>query len=593
MYGSSPKAAGESAHDWVRELAPLRERSIKAIIDVSNKCNLRCRMCHFSFDDVFHQPAQHMRPEAFTRLAASILPHAHTLVLSAGNEPLMSPHFVEILKIASHYRVPEVYFITNGQLLTKTTAEAILEYGVTQVQISADGSTKRTYEYIRRGASFERLCGNLRYLSERKKALGRTLPLLQFNVVLMRSNLEELDTYVDLAESLGVEWIAARHLLQMSGLGMEQESLNHDHKFANYQFRRFMQRIDRSETVTVVTFPDFFDVADAVEPREESASIECTHGLASNLGQSRDLKPDGPAATPSGLDAPILPNGPDLNHRNETSALASHVRRSVYQRVLREICRIPRNCRRLLHRLYRAIAGPAQQTQRTLTLLRPECAPPFGCFDLPPEASVHSNNAIHLEGWALSRKEVAYITIERERSPADGETADSRGFIEIGRAKIINGSRPDVARVYPSHPNSWRSGWAFELRREMISDKERFETMIRVVAHDSDGNCADIGRRLIVFSREVEAKPYLFCARPFDSVFVDSVGNVRPYPDCRVEAPFGSLLNPAASFEEIWRGKEFTDLRQRIINRDPPSMCVTCAHFINRNVDDPAYFVPR
>jgi hypothetical protein len=231
--------------------------------------------------------------------------------------------------------------------------------------------------------------------------------------------------------------------------------------------------------------------------------------------------------------------------------------------------------------------------RRTLTLLRPECAPPFGCFDLPPEASVHSNNAIHLEGWALSRKEVAYITIERERSPADGETADSRGFIEIGRAKIINGSRPDVARVYPSHPNSWRSGWAFELRREMISDKERFQTMIRVVAHDSDGNWADIGRRRIVFSREVEAKPYLFCARPFDSVFVDSVGNVRPYPDCRVEAPFGSLLNPAASFEEIWRGKEFTDLRQRIINRDPPSMCVTCAHFINRNVDDPAYFVPR
>lgn len=249
MYGPPPNyTSGTSKVDWARELAPLGERSLKVIIDISNKCNLRCRMCHFSFDHVFRQPARHMRPELFARVAAEVLPRAHTLVLSAGNEPLMSPWFTDILKIAAEYKVPELYFLTNAQLLTEKVAEAVLDCGVTQVQISADGATKPTYEYIRRGASFERLKNNLQHLSERKRALGRKLPLLQFNVVLMRSNLEELDRYVDLAEDTGVEWIAARHLLQMVGLDMERESLDHDHALANHHFRRFFDRVEPSHS---------------------------------------------------------------------------------------------------------------------------------------------------------------------------------------------------------------------------------------------------------------------------------------------------------------------------------------------------------
>lgn len=85
MYGTPPVwVADDETPDWTRELAPLAGRPLKAIIDVSNKCNLRCRMCHFSFDNVFHQPARHMRPETFARIAASVLPHAHTSCFRPG-----------------------------------------------------------------------------------------------------------------------------------------------------------------------------------------------------------------------------------------------------------------------------------------------------------------------------------------------------------------------------------------------------------------------------------------------------------------------------------------------------------------------------
>src|SRR5437762_13176675 len=110
MYGFKPTQI-EGGPDWAMKLAPLAPRRLKVIWDISNKCNLRCRMCHFSFDHVFHQTANFTSPALFERIAASALPLAHTLILSAGNEPLISPHFIDILKIAARYSVPHLLFL--------------------------------------------------------------------------------------------------------------------------------------------------------------------------------------------------------------------------------------------------------------------------------------------------------------------------------------------------------------------------------------------------------------------------------------------------------------------------------------------------
>jgi hypothetical protein len=127
----------------------------------------------------------------------------------------------------------------------------------------------------------------------------------------------------------------------------------------------------------------------------------------------------------------------------------------------------------------------------------------------------------------------------------------------------------------------------------MVSTAESVRAVVHAVAHSVDGRSADLGKRVISFSTESVAKPYLFCSKPFDSLFIDSKGDVRPYPDCRPEHPFGSLAEGGASLQDIWFGKDFQTLRNRIIDRDPPPMCLNCAYFINRNVDDPGYFVPR
>jgi MoaA/NifB/PqqE/SkfB family radical SAM enzyme len=551
MYGPAPKLREqENEADWARTLAPLGPGRLKVIIDVSNKCNLRCQMCHFSFDDVFHQPAHHMRPELFERVAASLLPHAHTLVLSAGNEPLVSPWFTEILRLVAPYKIPYVYFLTNAQLLTERISEAVIEAGVTQVQISADGATKETYERIRRGASFERLLRNIRYLTEQKRERQLPLPRLQFNIVLMKSNLEELELYVDLAEQLGVEWIAARHLLQITGLEMEHESLSHDRARANHYFKRFLRRAEKSATVKVISFPDLFDGERLNEPALDGRPAEAAFsspqpGLAS------------------------AENG-----------------RSIPARILREIRRVPRN---VLRHLRGRDAGNRKRTQPRRDPLLPR-----GAVDFPPEAELRVNNAVELQGWASDQEQLRRVLIEREPFAGDAATAiNERGFVRVGEATILSGERPNSPGTFQRFPHRVRLGWEFQLRREMISDTNPFDAVIQVVAENLHGRCAVIGHRSVTFASDASAAPYLFCSRPFDSVLIDSRANVTPYPDCRVPAPYGSLASADVSFSEIWHGGDFTELRRRIIQRDPPEMCLTCAHFINRNVDDPSYFVPR
>jgi molybdenum cofactor biosynthesis enzyme MoaA len=170
------------------QLAPLHARPLTVLFDISNKCNLRCRMCYFSYDSVFLRRAQFMSPETFERIASSVIPLAHTLFLSAGCESLTSPHFIDILRIAARFRPPQIKLLTNGLLMGAHESRALVDCGVTQVHVSLEGATRATYERIRRGADFEMLVANLALLRDIKHERRSHLPLVQFNVTLMNSN---------------------------------------------------------------------------------------------------------------------------------------------------------------------------------------------------------------------------------------------------------------------------------------------------------------------------------------------------------------------------------------------------------------------
>ncbi|MCR5879960.1 radical SAM protein [Phenylobacterium sp. J367] len=402
MFG--PIDRRDPVTDWAEKLAPLAPHSLKVLLDVSNKCNLRCRMCHFSYDTVFYRPSQYMTPDAFAQIAAKVFPYAREVVLSAGSEPLTSPHFVEILQIAGQYGLPELKFLTNAQLLTPEIGEAVIAHGVTQIDVSIDGATKATYEHIRRGGSFERLKANLARLTARKRELGVATPLLQFNLTLMRANLGELDAFVDLAEELGVARIGARHLMPYDGLGMDLESLSHVPDEADAAFRRFLDRAARS-AVKVINFPDFF------RPEPPAPAMPCAAPLV-----------DAAAPEPATF-APAARN---------TLPLAAHV-------------------------------------------------------DQPAVPVVEAGDVLLLQGWAVDGGGRPRVVVERDAMAVDPpELVQPNWRVRMGEARFVNGSRFDIAELFPDHPGNNASAWTFEVRREDIWSAPR--------VHDAPA-CDGRGRR--------------------------------------------------------------------------------------------------
>jgi radical SAM protein with 4Fe4S-binding SPASM domain len=66
----------------------------------------------------------------------------------------------------------------------------------------------------------------------------------------------------------------------------------------------------------------------------------------------------------------------------------------------------------------------------------------------------------------------------------------------------------------------------------------------------------------------------IFCASPWMMLFISPNGDVHPCSHRQNDPPFGNLA--AQSFEEIWNGRAFLELRRRLYYHDLEGRCLTC-----------------
>ncbi len=226
-------------------------------LDVINKCNLRCVMCHYSDPIVAKKPAQSISAEQFAEYFSQVSPYVKDIMLSCGDEPLMSKHFVEILDVIAAEPVPrDVGFCTNAMLMTSRIRNAMISKGATYVLLSMDGATKSTMERIRVGSSYDRVVGNIKALRDLRASTGARFPLMVLDFVMMRSNIHEGPIYVKMAKELGVGLLDFRHAVPSSYWDDIPEKMESHPKVFNYYRRRI---VEEAAAVGIdVVIPDAF-----------------------------------------------------------------------------------------------------------------------------------------------------------------------------------------------------------------------------------------------------------------------------------------------------------------------------------------------
>jgi radical SAM protein with 4Fe4S-binding SPASM domain len=194
-------------------------------MDVTNQCNLRCVMCYFSDERVYKRKREDISVADFIRTAEQVFPLCAHVSLSFGTEPLLHRQFGELLAITQRYCVPSVGITTNGLLLNENLINQMIQSGLHHIAISVDAATKQTYEKVRVGASFEKLLATIQALSDAKERLGSVIPRIQLNFVLMRSNIEELPSFVRLAHQLRACSVGTIHMVPYENTHTREESL--------------------------------------------------------------------------------------------------------------------------------------------------------------------------------------------------------------------------------------------------------------------------------------------------------------------------------------------------------------------------------
>ena len=134
----------------------------KLYLDVTEDCNLSCPMCRGELS----ADGRTMPMELFKRLVDETSPYCKSYSLFIWGEPLFLRDFRERVRYVHSKKRSDcnIEISTNGMLLSGDMIQFLRRYDV-RVIVSFDGADAVTFERIRRGARFERICENARELN--------------------------------------------------------------------------------------------------------------------------------------------------------------------------------------------------------------------------------------------------------------------------------------------------------------------------------------------------------------------------------------------------------------------------------------------
>jgi radical SAM protein with 4Fe4S-binding SPASM domain len=210
--GSDPRANGRVYSLKARVLtSEEKQRQMPKTIhlNLTEKCNLRCRICKPE-DFTSYAGSASLSREVIDKVIAEAFDSLTQLRLDSAGELLLSPHLPYVLEEATKRSIP-IFVSTNGLLITEEKAEMLCSSSLDIIQISCDSPNRETLEWIRRGADFDRLIRGTEILVRTRERHGGKRPRIDFHAALLQQNLHQLPDLVRMAKNLGIEGVGVAY----------------------------------------------------------------------------------------------------------------------------------------------------------------------------------------------------------------------------------------------------------------------------------------------------------------------------------------------------------------------------------------------
>ncbi len=242
-------------------------------MDITNKCNLRCIMCHYKEKEIYSRPALTITALQLKHILHDIAPYVSNIMLSCGFEPLVSKHFEDIVSmIHNDYPHMEIALCTNAMLMDSKIRKILIEKNVTHLILSFEGVTRHTIEKIRVGADYDKIVGNIKAMRDLKLKFNRQFPLMFMDFVLMNSNIHEAPAFVRFCSELGIDTIDFRHMVGNIFFHDHEDMLQHHQEKYNY-YREHIIAEGKKYNIKL-RLPEAFAVSGIYQPEtDEEANL--------------------------------------------------------------------------------------------------------------------------------------------------------------------------------------------------------------------------------------------------------------------------------------------------------------------------------
>lgn len=152
-------------------------------IELSNRCNLRCRMCWFHGESGIgnrYAGCELTTTEVFNLVDRLSRHKPHIYI--GGSEPFIRD---DLMAILAHIRGRDlkVSFTTNGTLLDGEKIGKLVDLGVETVNFSFDGP-EALHDRVRGAGVFAKAVSAIRELSAERKRRGRAAPVINVNITM-------------------------------------------------------------------------------------------------------------------------------------------------------------------------------------------------------------------------------------------------------------------------------------------------------------------------------------------------------------------------------------------------------------------------
>jgi len=237
--------------DDVSNLRTVTDFPLQIDFELNYSCNFTCPMCTWNAESTENKGAATWFDfEVFKEVIDdAVVKGLKSIRLNYINEPLIRKDITKFIAYARKAGILDIYFSTNGSLLTDEVSKELINSGLLRLQISLDAHTKETYEKIRTGGNFNDVIKKVLRFLEIRNEMNVKLPTLRVNFVKTETNKDELDDFVKFwenkADSIGIQDLVGI----MDGYGkksdeeLEKMSLSNDFKCAQ-PFQHLTLRYD-------------------------------------------------------------------------------------------------------------------------------------------------------------------------------------------------------------------------------------------------------------------------------------------------------------------------------------------------------------